>query len=440
MVLDLTTFLGHLHPLVVHLPIGFLLLAVVFEFLSYLKKFEELKHALSFTLLLGFLAAAVASGCGYLLSLGGNYDPLTLSNHKLAGILLTIVSGVLYLLTINPFKRWLSVNRPLFSGLSLGLFLLVNYTGHLGGTLTHGADYLSFNLIGAAAIQKPVTVGEALLFEDLIQPMLDKRCAQCHREGKMKGNFSVHTLADLIKGGKSGSAVVGGALEKSELYNRITLDSSNEKHMPADGKTPLTADEIRIIKWWIEKGMALKGKKISELKDAEPIKPLVAKALGLGVEINNASDIPTSENRINPDIPEGVTTGLLDSMRNHGLSVRIMLHKPLILDITLPSGSGNRLNEVKPFLRQVAKNVVWLNLSQNGLTENELDFLPLMTNLEKLRLEKNPITDAIVGQLEGLTHLEALNLNETKITKSCLERLKQVPNLKRVYSWHTVDK
>ncbi len=440
MVLDLTTFLGHLHPLVVHLPIGILLLAVVFEFLSYLKKFEELKYALSFTLLMGFLAAAVASGCGYLLSLDGNYDPLTLNNHKLAGILLAIVSGVLYLLTINPFKRLLAGNRPLFSGLSLGLFLLVNYTGHLGGTLTHGADYLSLNWIGAEVLQKPATVGDALLFEDLIQPMLDKRCAQCHREGKMKGNFSVHNLADLIKGGKSGSAVVGGEPEKSELYSRITLDPSNEKHMPADGKTPLTADEIRIIKWWIEKGMAKKGEKISKLKDVEPIKPLLAKALGLGVEISNPSDVPNSEYRINPDIPEGVTVGLIDSLRNHGLSVRIMLHKPLMLDLTLPSGSGNKLNEAKPFIRQAAKNVVLLNLSQNGLTENDLDFLPMMINLEKLRIEKNPITDAIVHQLEGLTHLEALNLNETKITKSCLDRLKQLPNLKRVYSWHTVDK
>ncbi|HEX6890827.1 MAG TPA: hypothetical protein VF141_09040, partial [Chryseolinea sp.] len=74
----------------------------------------------------------------------------------------------------------------------------------------------------------------------------------------------------------------------------------------------------------------------------------------------------------------------------------------------------------------------------NGLTEDELDFLPLMTNLEKLRLEKNPIGDGVCSRLTGLHHLEAANLNETKVTSDCLKKLKQMPALKRVYSWKTI--
>ena len=113
-----------------------------------------------------------------------------------------------------------------------------------------------------------------------------------------------------------------------------------------------------------------------------------------------------------------------------------MLHQPVMLDITLPSGSGVTINSIKANLRAIAKNVIWLNLSNNNLTENELDFLPLMTNLEKLRLEKNPLTDKILPQLIGLHHLESLNLNETNVTNSAIERLKQMPGLKRVYQWN----
>ena len=440
MLLNINTFLGHLHPLIVHLPIGFLLLAILFELVSYFNRFRELKVAIPFTLFLGFVTAALASAFGYLLSLSGDYDPEILSEHKVAGIALAVVSGLLFLMMTRPFKKIVKANRRLFSAAFLILFALVNYTGHLGGILTHGGDYLSLDLISGNASLKPLKVEDALLFEDVIQPILNKRCAQCHREGKLKGELSVHSFAGLMKGGKSGLSIVGGNLEKSELYNRITLDPANEKRMPADGKTPLTPAEISLIKWWIEKGNALKGVKIGELKDADAIKPYAAQFLGLGESSQTREVISTSEGKVNPEIPSVINLGLIDSLRNQGVNVRIMLHHPVLLDITLPAGSGNKMNRIIGNLKTIAKNVIWLNLSNNGLTDTDVDFLPLMTNLEKLRLEKNPLTDQITKALLGLNHLEALNLNETKITRAGLEKLKQMPNLKRVYSWKPVNK
>src|SRR5574339_148717 len=97
--LDLLTFLGRMHPLIVHLPIGFLLLALVFDGASYLKKYAYLRQAIPFMLLIGFTFAATASVLGYLLSLTGDYDDQTLNNHKLSGIFLTMTAGLLYLLT-----------------------------------------------------------------------------------------------------------------------------------------------------------------------------------------------------------------------------------------------------------------------------------------------------------------------------------------------------
>ena len=433
--LDITTLIGHLHPVVVHLPIGFLALAILFELLSYFKKFEQLKIAIPITLLVGFITAVLSCIFGYLLSLGGEYEFSKINNHKIAGITLAVASGLLFISTTTVVKKIFSIPRLIFSSLCVVVLLIMIYTGHQGGSLTHGSDYLSTKLIDEPIRKKPISVAEALLFEEVVQPILIQRCGQCHREGKMKGQFSVQTLETLLKGGKTRTAVVAGSLNKSELFNRITLDPSNEKYMPADGKTPLTKAEIEIIQWWIEKGMATKGKKIAELKVSPEIQSKIAVVLGIGNSIAVSETAITENSKINPEIPAISNTALIDSLRNKGINVRLMLHQPVMLDITIPPGMNASLNTIKPILQSIEKNVIWLNLSDNGLTDNDLDFLSGMTNLEKLRLEKNPITDKIVPQLSGLKHLEAVNLNETNVSEAGIEKLKQVPGIKRVYQW-----
>ena len=116
--LDLPTFTGRLHPLIVHLPLGFLLLAVLFNLASYFRKFEYLAQALPFTLLAGFISATLSCFSGYLLSLGGDYDHAVLRYHKIAGITLAAVSGVLFLLAL---KRFNFIPGKIFSFFLLGL-------------------------------------------------------------------------------------------------------------------------------------------------------------------------------------------------------------------------------------------------------------------------------------------------------------------------------
>ncbi len=435
MLLDITTLIGHLHPVVVHLPIGFLALAILFELLSYFKKFEQLKIAIPITIFVGFITAVLSCIFGYLLSLGGEYELSQINNHKIAGITLAVASGLLFISTTDFVKKIFSIPRLIFSSLCVVVLLIMIYTGHQGGSLTHGSDYLSIKLINEPIRKKPSSVEEALLFEDIVQPILIQRCGQCHREGKMKGQFSVQTLETLLKGGKTRAAIVAGSLNKSELFNRITLDPSNEKYMPADGKTPLTKAEIEIIQWWIEKGLATKGKKIAELKVNPEIQSKIAAVLGIGNSTAVSETAINENSKINPEIPVLSNTALIDSLRNKGVNVRLMLHQPVMLDITIPPGMSASINSIKPILQSIAKNVIWLNLSNNGLTDNDLDFLAGMTNLEKLRLEKNPITDKILTQLSGLKHLEAVNLNETNVSEAGIEKLKQVPGIKRVYQW-----
>ncbi len=428
LMLDIQTFTGHLHPLIVHLAIGFLLLALFFELVSYLKKYQHLRQAVPFAMTLGFAAAVLACICGYMLSLSGDYDEEQLRSHKTAGILVAAVAGLLVLIGNETIRKHILVPRALFSLCCAALFVTLIAAGHRGGGLTHGSDYLSLDVLTQREMEKPSSVEEAYLFEQVVHPILTKRCAACHRDGKKKGELSMATLEHLKKGGKSGPAITGGKLDESELYNRISLDPSHEDFMPADGKTPLTPSETVIIKWWIEKGMATDGKKISEMEGGDEIKSEVAVFLGL--DTTSSSDQASVSQTLTPGID-------LDSIRNKGIGVRVMLHQPLMLDVTIPAGSEIPIDLIRGDLRAIAKNVIWLNASGLGLTEKDLDFLSDMTNLKKLRLEKNPIGDGIVTRLAGLNQLESLNLNETRITRACEEKLKKLPSLKNLYSWHT---
>ena len=452
--LTIFTFLGRLHPLVVHLPIGFLLLAGIFDVLSYSNAYRQLKPAVSFTLLAGFVTAVVACLFGYLLSRTGEYNTANLNHHLISGILLAVFSGFLFFTTTGRFRTLYQLPSPWFSGLLAGLVLLIAYTGHQGGSLTHGSNYLDWKVLAEPAHNPPSRVEDALIFEDVVHPILENKCGACHGEDRRKGNLSMTGLPDLLKGGKTGPAVVAGSPGASELYKRITLDPAHEKFMPSDGKPPLTKTETAIIRWWIDRAMATEGKKMSELKDRESILPQVAFFLKLGGAAASGDLAATSDSSaagglvsatsirqpVNPEIPLTLDTMLLTRLRSQGWTVRVMLQRPLMLDVALPAGSGIKGASLQNELLPVGKNIIWLNLSDNGFTEKDLDVLKSLSNIEKLRLERNPVADGISDEVVALKHLEAINLNETKISNAGLARLKQNPSLKRIYTWKTAVK
>ena len=88
-------FLGRLHILVLHLPIGFLVLAFLME-LAARRTSPNLRQAVGFTLFWGMLSALVAAGLGYLLSLDGGYDESLLNWHRWLGFATAGLSVLLY--------------------------------------------------------------------------------------------------------------------------------------------------------------------------------------------------------------------------------------------------------------------------------------------------------------------------------------------------------
>ena len=88
----------------------------------------------------------------------------------------------------------------------------------------------------------------AVDFQKDIQPLLKNKCSRCHSGHEAKGGFSINTRTTLLDGAKPGDSA--GSL----LYQLITSKDPNER-MPSKGE-PLAAEEIALIKTWINEGIA----------------------------------------------------------------------------------------------------------------------------------------------------------------------------------------
>ncbi|MCA9055127.1 MAG: hypothetical protein KDA75_14900, partial [Planctomycetaceae bacterium] len=85
-----------------------------------------------------------------------------------------------------------------------------------------------------------------------VAPVLKKYCAGCHNAADRDGKLAVDSFGDLMQGGEHGPAVLAGDPESSRLIRLVT--GTAEPQMPPDGEPAPTADEIAVLKRWIEAG------------------------------------------------------------------------------------------------------------------------------------------------------------------------------------------
>ncbi|MEX1241166.1 MAG: DUF2231 domain-containing protein, partial [Cyclobacteriaceae bacterium] len=195
----ITAFFGRFHPLLVHLPIGILLLAFLFECLSVRPRYKVLKSAVQPALFWGTFFAIASAISGYFLRQEGGYEEDIASLHQNFGIATATLSLVLYVLR-PKVKFWM--NNPVRKKqvkilLFTPLILLLLITGHWGGSLTHGEDYLfaAVSLVGTETpdplvkIRMITSIPNAILYSDVIQPIFEARCYDCHSSRKQKGDL-----------------------------------------------------------------------------------------------------------------------------------------------------------------------------------------------------------------------------------------------------------
>jgi uncharacterized membrane protein len=429
MLLSIETFFGRFHPLIVHLPIGFLILAVFFSLTSLIKKYRPLRVAIPFSLLIGSLSAAFACITGYVLSLGDDYDTEVLDDHMWAGIFTTFISFLAYLMSIKKIPLPILKNGKTLVTFIVMIFVFISITGHLGGSLTHGSDYISASvLLDDQKKKNSVTnINEAYLFEDLVQPILENKCGTCHNESKKKGNFSVASFQSLVKGGKHGAAVQPGSLAESELFKRISLNPKNKKFMPTEGKTPLSASEMAIIKWWIENGAASNDKKFATASPPEEITKFAA--AWLGIDVNDVFQQNVAMNiKAAP-----VSKKVLHQLKQAGFFIKYLHYNPDLLDITLPNHNKENITDKLKLLLIIKDNILWLNISGTNASDDDMDIINQFKNMQRLRLDETPVSNIGITKLQELQSIQSLNIYGTRVTKDCLPTLRKIPSLRTAY-------
>ncbi len=130
MLLSIGLFFGRLHPVLVHLPIGILLMGVFLQALSRNPRYGVSAGVIKIVLLCGALSAIASCVTGYTLSLGGDYDDEMVDRHMWMGICVALVASVLFVLAVRQ------VGGLVYRLVCLLLLVLIIVTGHLGGS-TH---------------------------------------------------------------------------------------------------------------------------------------------------------------------------------------------------------------------------------------------------------------------------------------------------------------
>lgn len=427
----ITDIIGRFHPLVVHLPIGIFILAFTVRYLSP-ERIREQDAWVSIMLAAVAISSVCASLFGWLLSLSGEYEEDAVFRHQWSAILFTLIVAILFLL--HKRHRISALAAKAYHGCFWLAMILLGVAGHHGGSLTHGEGYLNFSTSAdnATGTKKPgpielvpaITDTSAItVYAGLLEPVFEAKCVQCHNVKKTKGGYRMDELGRLIKGGKTGAAIMPGDASVSELFKRISLPGEDEKHMPPKGKKQLTPQETALIHWWIQHG-ASGGEKIRDHAGNDTVSPFV-----------------TGERRQSPVADPLPDVGIPDSSAIVALRKAGFVVRPVSTGSHLIEVSAVNVNTISDddliLIAPVAKNILWLSLSERALTDGVMGYISTCENLRRLDLRKTAVTDAAVKAMVSLKALEYLNLVGTGLTDAGLLMAGEIPSLERIYCWDT---
>lgn len=247
-------FIGRLHPLLLHLPIGAVVALAACELWAWLRK-QPLEPGVRLLLAaLTGLSAAASAGAGWILAGEPTYGASqTLWLHRWLGV------SVAGLAMLTLLAALLKANRA-YLGLLIATLLVIGPAGHFGAVLTHGPGYLTepFRAARSGRALAPVETGNAVGFGSGIDPKVARifanHCVMCHGENRQRGGLAMHTVDALFAGGDYGPALVPGDPDGSEIVIRMRLPLDDEFHMPPESRPQPTASEIDAVVRWIADG------------------------------------------------------------------------------------------------------------------------------------------------------------------------------------------
>jgi uncharacterized membrane protein/mono/diheme cytochrome c family protein len=421
--MNLIELIGRFHPIIVHLPIGIFVLVVVMDGLTRFDKFAYLSASIRLILGIGIVSAILSLVTGYTLSLEESNNQDLVDNHQWTAIGTTALFTAYYFL-----RQKLMAKRLAHTYTLLLLLVMLAWTGHQGGSLTHGEGFLTEGVLETQTTVETQlnikNINQAVVYKDLVQYTLNQKCVQCHGAEKQKGKLRLDDLTGIKAVGKNGNLINTSNPADGELIKRILMDDIDEHHMPPKEKTQLTDAELVILQWWINAGASF-DKSVSALApDAKVIKALASfKAENQNQEkaiIKTRESIKPLEKKIQEKLEKmGWVVSPVASDDNH---IRLTGYN---IEISLKDALASAA--------EISEHVIELKLSFSAIQDNDLNSLSKFKNLEKLWLDHTGITDNALKQATALNNIEYLNIVGTKTTASSVKNLMNLPKLKMIY-------
>ena len=425
--MNLIELIGRFHPILVHLPIGIFVLVIVMDGLTRFEKFAFLSASIRLILSIGIVSAVFSLLTGYILSLEGSNNQDLVDKHQWTAIGTTALFSAYY------FFRQKLMNKRLAHAFTLiFLFFMLAWTGHQGGSLTHGEGFLTEGILETKTTDdQPLNIkdiNQAVVYKDLVQYTLNQKCVQCHGSEKQKGKLRLDELSWIKAGGKNGNLINVNNPADGELIKRILLDDIDEHHMPPKEKTQLTDAELVIFQWWINAGASFDKSVAALAPDTKVIKALT-------------SFIEDNQKQVKSNIKSRESIEPLDKRIKERLEKMGWVISSIALDDHHIRLTGYNLEgSIKDALSGAAvisDYIVEMKLSFSALKDNDLSNLNKFKNIEKLWLDHTGISDNSLKIVEALENLEYLNIVGTNSTSYGLRGLMQMPNLKMIYAQGT---
>lgn len=263
------SFLGEMHPLFVHFPVGWVMAIFILGILDSERHAGAMKILLWLNLFTCAVALVAGQACGMDRSQG-----VVLTRHLYTGFAVGIFSWLALLAALarrpggNPWPYRVTI---------LGAVASVTLAGHLGATLTHGelldkAPWVERPKDTSKTLSTNVPESERTVLEAVILPILQSRCVSCHGPEKQQGDLRLDSYDAMMAAGESEkhSFVVANPAESESLV-RIKLPIEHDDHMPPDKKPQLEPAELAVLEWWVLAGADAKLK-LSDAPAPDPIK------------------------------------------------------------------------------------------------------------------------------------------------------------------------